>query len=188
MKKVFYRKDQYNYNDCYNNKGMDKITSQIDGDKANIIHILDLKFPLLHKYWFIFNHCDLTNKQIANSVFYAALAAVDRYEELNPDDNYVADILDILRDSYRSSKQLNTVMVSYKETLEDMVTGSIDDTKFILMGMIHMVDAIHSLNEDKETKEIINHMNSALSYFIKGLVSREDLKERLLNQLKGIFK
>lgn len=186
MKKVFYRKDQYNYNDCYNNKGMDKITSQIDGDKANVIEILDVNFPLLHKYWFIYNNCGLTNKQMGESVLFAASIALIRYEELNPDDNYVADIVDILRASHLTSKRLNTLMISYKQGLQNIVTESIDDTKYITIGVIHLMDAIHSINEGNE--DVIDHINSTMSYFIKGLVSRDDLKEELINYWKKVFK
>ena len=181
------------YTNCYSEKAVNKIVNMIsNGDdsinKGTVLDILNVNYPLIDKYWFIYNHCDLTKKQMANSIFFAADAALIRYEELNPDDNYVADILDILTDSYMNSKSLNTVMVSYKQRLQNIVMASINDTRYIAIGMIHMVDAIHSLNEDAELSLIINHMNSALSYFIKGLVSREDLKTYLIDYWKDIFK
>ena len=193
MKKVFYRKDIEKYNECYSDKAVKKIVDMIsNGDdtinKGTILDILNVKYPLIDKYWFIYNHCDLNRKQMADSIIFAAQTALLHYEELNPDDNYVADILDILRDSYTNSKSLNSVMVTYQDGLQDIVTESENDTKYIAIGMIHMVDAIHSLNEETELNLIVNHMNSALSYFIKGLVSREDLKTELINYWKEIFK
>lgn len=193
MKKVFYRKDIEKYTNCYSDIAMNRIVSIITKDddtknKATIFEILDVKYPLIDKYWFIYNHCGLTSEQIADSILYGASTALIRYEELNPNDNYICDILDILRDSYVNSKRLDTVMVSYKDALQDIATESIDDTKYMAIGMIHMVDAIHSLNEDKDMNLIINHCNSALTYFIRSLVSRKDLKGKLLDYWKEFFK
>jgi hypothetical protein len=193
MKKVFYRKDIEKYNECYSDKAVKKIVDMIsNGDdtinKGTILDILNVKYPLIDKYWFIYNHCDLNRKQMADSIIFAAQTALLHYDELNPDDGYIENILDILRDSYTNSKRLNTVMASYQDGLQDIVTQSENDTKYIAIGMIHMVDAVHSLNEEAELNLIVNHMNSALSYFIKGLVSREDLKLELINYWKEIFK
>jgi hypothetical protein len=192
MKKVFYKKDIVIAN-CYNDKTMSKVISMItNGDytrtKGTVFEILDAKFPTTDKYWFVLNNCGATKKQMGNLALNAASIALVRYEELNPDDNYVVDILDILRASHLTSKRLNTLMVSYKDGLQSIVTESVDDTKYIAIGMTHLMDAIHSINEKKETKEVIDYINSSMSYFIKGLVSRDDLKEELINELRNLFK
>jgi hypothetical protein len=192
MKKVFYKKDIVIAN-CYNDKTMSKVISMItNGDytrtKGTVFEILDAKFPTTDKYWFVLNNCGATKKQMGNLALNAASIALVRYEELNPDDNYVVDILDILRASHLTSKRLNTLMVSYKDGLQDIVTESIDDTKYITIGMIHMLDVIHNINEDEDEGIIINHINSAITYFDKGLVSRNDLKEELINELRNLFK
>jgi hypothetical protein len=157
-------------------------------NKGSILDILDTNFPLVDKYWFIYNNCDLNRKQMADSILFTAQTTLIHYEELNPNDNYIPDILNILRDSYVNSKSLKTVMVSYKDGLQDIVTESIDDTKYITIGMIHMLDVIHNINEDEDEGIIINHINSAITYFDKGLVSRNDLKEELINELRNLFK
>ena len=193
MKKIFYKKDAQLYANCYNDKAISKVISMIaNGDdtrtKGTVFEILDAKFPTTDKYWFVLENCGATKKQMGELALNAASIAMIRYKELNPYDNYVVDILDILRDSYSTSKRLDTLMVSYKDGLQDIVTGSIDDTKYITIGMIHMLDVIHNINEDEDEGIIVNHINSAITYFDKGLVSRNDLKEELINELRNLFK
>ena len=192
MKKVFYKKDLVLAN-CYNDKTMSKIISMItNGDhtrtKGTVFEILDAKFPTTDKYWFVLNNCGATKKQMAVLSLNAASIALIRYEELNPNVDFVVNVLiDLVKASENSSKGFTKIVDSYKDELQKKIAESIDDTKYITIGMKHMVDVIDCIIRKEKKDIIINHINSAITYFDKGLVSRNDLKERLIDELRNIF-
>lgn len=188
MKKVFKKSYLLQNGGCYNDNKMIKLTAPRlnEDDDIFILEILESPVPLVDKYYFVIKHCELKNDKILDLMLHVTSKTMEHYESINHND--FDEIYETIKDSYRIPKKFNDEMVSLHDKLKDIGTESINDTKFIAHGLYHIVDLIDIINNKEHFKYVLDQSYFALKYFIKSMVSRQDLKDDLLKYLKNYTK
>lgn len=186
MKTVFKKSYLIENNGCYPEKKMRKLTAPkpSDDDDISIHEVLEHpSVPLYDKYFVVYKLCEITPEDVFSLTLQVLDAAYQYYKTLGINREIVEIIEDILKNYLVGMLQYKYVM-EHKETLELIGNESDGDTRFICLGVYHFIDMIDTIEKEEPYGNTLEEAFNAIKNFIRLIVSRPDLKEQLLNDLK----
>ena len=190
MKKVFKKSYLLQNGGCYNDNKMIKLTAPRlnKNDDIFIYEILDTSIPLTDKYYFVIKHCNLKLSKISDLMIYVANTTLLHYNSIKPNDPRVEEIMESIRTQYLTPKTFNFEVIPLQDILKEIGSEAINDTKYVTQGLYHLIDLIDIINNKEDFKYVLDESYFSLKNLIKSLVSRNDLKEDLLEHLKIFIK
>lgn len=185
MKTVFDKKYLLNNLGCYSEKRMKKLTSHIQDDSQIHIHeILDApKVSLIDKYYFVFANCDINKKDVLELVIQFLIRAKEHLLTID----YRKDLLEIVElviNKYDSSIEKKNI-ISKKLIIQDIISESSIDQKYIAKGIAHIINFIERKGKyNKIVHILLRDAFLAIKQFDMAIISRKELLDDLMKYLK----
>ena len=174
---------------CYNTKKMGKLTAPRPNDDDDIfIHeILDQPVvPLYDKFYFVFKHCEISSQEVLDQTMVVLDAAHQYYSMYKDHEIYsqVVKIMDEILEKHLIGELSYEALKDSQATVEAIGIESAGDHMFATLGVYHVIDMIDTIEKDEQFQNVLDEAFFAIKNFIRLIVSRPDLKEKLLNDLK----
>lgn len=205
MKKVFKKSYMLENGGCYSENKMGKLTEprpNLDDD-IFIHEILDSPVPLYDKYYFVFKHCEIETDDVLRQTLYFLTTAYDHFKshhfiEWNtsqgtvetPIEEKSGDILKVIDNIFYLFVKNAEYSLSYKDledhksTIEAIGVESSGDIKFLTMSIYAFIDMVDAIEQKEPFQNVLDEAFVVLKNITRFLVSRPDLKEKLLDNLK----
>jgi hypothetical protein len=190
MKKVFKKSYLIENGGCYDTNKMRVLTAPRPNDDDDIfVHeILDQPLvPLYDKYYIIFKLCEISPQDVLDRMIIVLDAAYQYYKENYKDYDLYGEVVDIMHKilhDYLIDKLSYEELKDHQATIEAIGVESTADHRFATLGVYHFMDMVDAIEKDESFSNILEEAFYATKNFIRLLVSRPDLKEKLLKDLK----